>query len=267
MNLFPKWKFSKKKKKMKLKNNKLFKLISKDNLFTKKYSNFKQSFKQKELIKKRFSSSNLLKANKNILYAGLGLGIGLGMCSFALSKLNLNDQAYQGKKKKKKKIIVKKKIIFFFSLLWTENKNERRNSTPIIFNTNTVADIVERVSPSCVSITNQMGMTHRSTGSGFIIDKNGTIVTCNHVVEGSPYIYVYLNDGIKREAKVVAMGKKNFFFFFFWIFFFLNFFFFEFFLNFFFFEFFFFEFFFLKINNLILQFWNWTLMTCQRIYL
>ena len=46
-------------------------------------------------------------------------------------------------------------------------------------------------------------------GSGFIIDKNGTIVTNNHVVDGGTDIKVILDDGTELPAKVLGRDPKS----------------------------------------------------------
>jgi serine protease Do len=106
------------------------------------------------------------------------------------------------------------------------------NGTPFSF-----ADLVERVSPAVVSITADetqqvsdqlpedmpdpfkqffkqfgqqggQGQPHEehaiSAGSGFIIDKDGLIVTNNHVIDGSKKITVKLPDGRSFDAKVIG---------------------------------------------------------------
>jgi serine protease Do len=116
------------------------------------------------------------------------------------------------------------------------NENDGRaprmleSSAPFSF-----ADLVERVSPAVVTITsettttesdddqqipapfrdlfNQFGQRgqqapqpHKalSAGSGFIIDKNGFVVTNNHVVDASKKITVKLPDGRSFTAKLVG---------------------------------------------------------------
>lgn len=49
----------------------------------------------------------------------------------------------------------------------------------------------------------------RSLGSGFIIDKDGHILTNNHVVEKASSIKVKLTDGKEYEAKVVGRDPKT----------------------------------------------------------
>ena len=67
-----------------------------------------------------------------------------------------------------------------------------------------VAGLANRVLPSVVSITTQAG----SSGSGFIIDSSGFILTNNHVVEEAALakakIIVTLNNGQEYESKIVG---------------------------------------------------------------
>jgi serine protease Do len=51
--------------------------------------------------------------------------------------------------------------------------------------------------------------TQRSLGSGFIIDKDGFILTNNHVVEGTEEIQVKLSEGNEMKAKVIARDPKT----------------------------------------------------------
>jgi serine protease Do len=52
-------------------------------------------------------------------------------------------------------------------------------------------------------------LKQRSLGSGFIIDKEGYIVTNDHVVEGTLEIKVMLSTGNEYEAKVVGRDPKT----------------------------------------------------------
>jgi putative serine protease PepD len=67
-----------------------------------------------------------------------------------------------------------------------------------------VAGLANRVLPSVVSITTQAG----SSGSGFIIDSSGYILTNNHVVEEAALakakIVVTLNNGKEFESSIVG---------------------------------------------------------------
>ncbi|MEA3429403.1 MAG: trypsin-like peptidase domain-containing protein, partial [Thermodesulfobacteriota bacterium] len=49
----------------------------------------------------------------------------------------------------------------------------------------------------------------RSLGSGFIIDKDGYIVTNNHVVENADKIKVKLKNGKEFDAKIVGMDPNT----------------------------------------------------------
>ncbi len=66
----------------------------------------------------------------------------------------------------------------------------------------TIADVVAMVKPSVVSINIEVDVfsifgpaTEQGSGSGWILDEDGIIVTNNHVVEGANSITVTLDDG------------------------------------------------------------------------
>ncbi len=52
-------------------------------------------------------------------------------------------------------------------------------------------------------------LKQQSLGSGFIIDKNGYIITNNHVVQGAEEIKVKLADGREFKAKVIGRDTKT----------------------------------------------------------
>jgi S1-C subfamily serine protease len=77
-------------------------------------------------------------------------------------------------------------------------------------------DVVRRTKNSVVFITNIQMVTDyffseqevaRGTGSGFVWDDNGHIVTNNHVIEDGDRFMVSLPDGQQREARLV--GKEE----------------------------------------------------------
>ena len=80
-----------------------------------------------------------------------------------------------------------------------------------------VAEIYERVSPAVVHITSRVlamdfffgPMPQEGTGSGFIIDRDGHVVTNNHVIEGAESIEVTLVDGTVLAASVVGTDPLN----------------------------------------------------------
>jgi S1-C subfamily serine protease len=77
--------------------------------------------------------------------------------------------------------------------------------------------VYEKVSPAVVHITSRVVMMdffggftpQEGTGSGFVIDKQGHIVTNNHVVEGAESIEVVLRDKTVVEAKLVGTDPLN----------------------------------------------------------
>ncbi len=80
-----------------------------------------------------------------------------------------------------------------------------------------VADIYARVSPAVVFITSRIlaydffmrPYAQEGTGSGFVIDSEGHIVTNNHVVENADRIVVTLSDETSVEAELVGTDPAN----------------------------------------------------------
>lgn len=72
-----------------------------------------------------------------------------------------------------------------------------------------LSDIYKRVSPSVVSITidERVGgdFFPMSSGTGFVIDMEGHIVTNNHVVDGADRVVVNFLDGTIVEAEVIGV--------------------------------------------------------------
>ncbi|MBF0506390.1 MAG: DegQ family serine endoprotease [Nitrospirae bacterium] len=52
-------------------------------------------------------------------------------------------------------------------------------------------------------------MKQQSLGSGFVVDKDGYIITNNHVVEGADTIKVKFSDGREFKAKVIGRDRKT----------------------------------------------------------
>ncbi len=80
-----------------------------------------------------------------------------------------------------------------------------------------VADIVERVGRAVVTVVNEQqaggffgssDLQPAGTGTGFIIDDQGHVITNNHVVEGSQGIKVIFSDG--TEQKATLLGTDTF---------------------------------------------------------
>jgi serine protease Do len=89
--------------------------------------------------------------------------------------------------------------------VWSPPQKEEQPLLPDI------AEVIAKVKPSVVAINVKVvayDYFNRPTqvegaGSGWIIDKDGYIVTNNHVVEGADSVTVTLNDGSKFSAAVV----------------------------------------------------------------
>ncbi|MDD5127376.1 MAG: trypsin-like peptidase domain-containing protein [Dehalococcoidales bacterium] len=73
-----------------------------------------------------------------------------------------------------------------------------------------IADVVALVKPSVVAINTEVvtvdffnrPYSQKGAGSGWIIDKNGIIVTNNHVIEGAKTITVTLDDGRNLDVDI-----------------------------------------------------------------
>ena len=121
---------------------------------------------------------------------------------------------------------------------------ERQGSSQMIGFPKSFADLAQRVTPAVVNISstatvkvpgnpfrhffgpddedNPLGelfkqfhdlpdreMKQQSLGSGFIISKDGFIITNNHMVDGSDEIKVRISDGRELKAKVVGRDTKT----------------------------------------------------------
>jgi len=90
------------------------------------------------------------------------------------------------------------------------------NEDKEINNTGTISEVATRVSPSIVGITNLSSRGDlfnqrnvEKTGSGVIIDKEGHIVTNNHVVKDADRVIVSLADGNEEEAKIIGTDPRT----------------------------------------------------------
>ncbi len=85
-----------------------------------------------------------------------------------------------------------------------------------------LADMVEAISPSVVQIDGKaqaqavatpFGYVQRpgaaSSGSGFIIDPSGIVITNNHVIQGADQVQIKLGDGSQRRATVLGRDVKT----------------------------------------------------------
>ena len=75
------------------------------------------------------------------------------------------------------------------------------------------ADLVEKLSPSVVNISStnktENEDKHTALGSGFILDKDGYILTNGHIVENAQDITVILHDNTPLSATIIGTDKKT----------------------------------------------------------
>ena len=65
-------------------------------------------------------------------------------------------------------------------------------------------NLYQRLNPAVVYIANEVGGRAVSSGSGFVIDKRGYIVTNNHVVAGAEQLDITFSDGTVVPAELVG---------------------------------------------------------------
>ena len=98
---------------------------------------------------------------------------------------------------------------FALGVLWSEPiRNVVAPSTPL-FDEELVSSIFERAGPAVVEIQVYRGFGGGGAdfGSGFLIDREGHIVTNNHVVEGADRVSITLHNG--RNVDVVTLGRSS----------------------------------------------------------
>jgi S1-C subfamily serine protease len=70
-----------------------------------------------------------------------------------------------------------------------------------------VIDIYKRVSPSVVYIEVLDGESTDTSGSGFVYDGDGHILTNAHVVRGAAQIWVYFSDDTSSQAQILGLDE------------------------------------------------------------
>jgi len=71
-----------------------------------------------------------------------------------------------------------------------------------------LANLFERISPSVVSVT-VITEDGGGTGSGFVIQENGLILTNNHVIENAVAVSVTLKDGTELPAEILGRDPST----------------------------------------------------------
>ncbi len=92
-----------------------------------------------------------------------------------------------------------------------------KDLAPIDIEEELITNLYERVGPSVVHITaNVVTMSfffgpqsNEGTGSGFVVDDEGHIVTNNHVIEDAESVSILFSDGTELPAEVVGMDPRN----------------------------------------------------------
>jgi serine protease Do len=100
---------------------------------------------------------------------------------------------------------------------WKESRGAAVAPEIVRFNT-ALADLAERMKPGLVHVRVRRGAVseeareepgeQRSTGSGFIVDPSGLVVTNAHVVTGADQIQVRLSDGRRFAGKLVGLDSR-----------------------------------------------------------
>lgn len=88
----------------------------------------------------------------------------------------------------------------------SDKSNEKENLT--------VEEVAKKVSPAVVTISvssqgNMFTPGTQGVGTGFIVDKDGTVVTNYHVIEGATSIVITFSNGTEVTGKIVATSKKD----------------------------------------------------------
>jgi putative serine protease PepD len=79
-----------------------------------------------------------------------------------------------------------------------------------IATTGDIASILETAVPAIVAIVDDGGPGNGgAAGTGFVVSRDGVIVTNSHVVEDADTILAHFSDGSKREAKVLGAAPNS----------------------------------------------------------
>jgi serine protease Do len=107
-------------------------------------------------------------------------------------------------------------LLTWFSSGFAPSKPMVREEPAAVQAAGSVSDVAKRVSPSIVgitSLTNSGDMFNQrdteTTGSGVIINKNGYIVTNNHVVAGADRIIVTLANGQELKGTIKGTDQRT----------------------------------------------------------
>lgn len=86
-------------------------------------------------------------------------------------------------------------------------------SASSLYDEGDVVSIYEGVSPAVVEVSSSVGSGRRligkGTGSGFLIDTEGYIVTNHHVIDGADNVRVKFSDGTSVDAEITGTYKSS----------------------------------------------------------
>ena len=107
-------------------------------------------------------------------------------------------------------------IIVVVAYLWVGPGGDsifKTASASVLFNEQQVIDVYARVSPAVVEVNTGRGtgtdLVPTGSGSGFLIDSDGHIVTNYHVVDGAETVKINFSDGTSATATVVGTFQAN----------------------------------------------------------
>lgn len=101
---------------------------------------------------------------------------------------------------------------FSFGLYSADSLEERR--TPSLYDEQAVTELFETASPAIVEISVQrraggLAQSATGTGSGFLVDAEGHIVTNHHVVASANDIFINLSDGRRISATLLGSSPAD----------------------------------------------------------
>jgi putative serine protease PepD len=83
------------------------------------------------------------------------------------------------------------------------------SAQPVARTTSAISAVYQRVKDGVVEVKTSVAALGGATGSGFVIDEEGHIVTNQHVVEGAQSVTVEFSDGSEVEATVVGTDPST----------------------------------------------------------
>jgi len=103
---------------------------------------------------------------------------------------------------------MKQKLLILLSLIFNTHVASAQSTNFFSF-----ADLVEKLTPSVVNISTsskaQSDDKQSTLGSGFILDKEGYILTNSHVVDNAKDITVILHDNTPLSAIIIGIDKQT----------------------------------------------------------